>query len=211
MQEFLRHEGIDPGSRYRHDYVRREIRMHGFRSDSANLIDRIVREVTYAIWPALHEDAHPSYGAVVTNHWPKQFPHIPSAYSGSYYPCPNSIASRKFADGVTSFFVSGKRRNYLWIPKVITFSDEPSLFTVRDTVLFKGPRRSPEFASDGKDFVFVQRSASGAVLVMHWDGIIVIRNVRGQRENINTRCGLRRSLRRGRAASRKTWQLRSGH
>lgn len=163
--------------KFRLDYVRRELRANGFLTDPASLLNLVVAEVAYAMWPPLHEDTQPSYGVVITDVWEEHFKRIPEVYRGTSLPCKDGEKGRTYADGETSFFVRHNGEDQLWVPTLISFSDEASLFSLRDEVLFKA--RNENFVSKplkGTDFIIVQRARNGVVMVMHWGGIILMRD-----------------------------------
>jgi len=156
--------------------VRKELEANGFRNDPAKLRDRVVTEVAYAIWPPAHEDTQPGYGAIITDSWQHHRDCIPDVYVGETLDCADEEKGRTFADGDGSFFVCDGQAHKLWVPSLLSFSTEAALFSLRDEVLFNSRRRQPHVPSGESDFVIVQRSVDGVVLIMHWDGLIVMRD-----------------------------------
>lgn len=161
---------------FRLDYVRYELQANGFRVTDPDLFERVIIEVAYALWPPVHEDVQPSYGAIITDLWNERYLAIPETYQGESIHCDNDHKGRVFADGVGSFFVCESRQYHLWVPKLKSFSDEASLFSLRDEVLFKSRNKVGHAKPPGTDFVIVQRTHDGIVMVMHWDGIISMRH-----------------------------------
>ena len=161
---------------YRLEYVRSELRANNFRIGDSALFERVALEVAYAIWSPVHENAQPTYGAIVTNLWAEHHSSIPKSYSGQSIHCDDSHSGRTFADGIGSFFVCDHSRHYLWVPTLLSFSDEASLFSLRDEVLFKSKNQIAHSTPTGSDFIIIQRTTDGNVMIMHWDGIILVRN-----------------------------------
>ncbi|MCI0557470.1 MAG: hypothetical protein MN733_03165, partial [Nitrososphaera sp.] len=161
---------------YRLDYIRNELQANGFQINDPALFERVALEVAYAIWPPVHENVQPSYGAIVTDLWDQRYLSIPDSYSGDSIRCDDDHNGRTLADGVGSFFVRDSCQHHLWVPKLLSFSDEASLFSLRDEVLFKSKNKIPHAAPTSSDFVIVQRTFEGIVMVMHWNGIILVRS-----------------------------------
>lgn len=161
---------------FRQQYVKSELNANGFQADPANLVDQVAEEAAYALWPPVHENLQPSYGAIVTDQWELYFSRIDRPYGGHFQRCNSKELGRTLADGVTSFYVRDGHGEYLWTPEVLAFGDESALFSLRDSVLFKNAKEKPHDPPKGSDFIIIQRSKDGSVTIMHWDGVIVAKN-----------------------------------
>jgi DNA integrity scanning protein DisA with diadenylate cyclase activity len=158
--------------KWRSTYIREELLHNGFGSDPSGLIDLVVEEVAYAVFAPVHEGKRPTYGALVAQTTDDLAHSVKDEFDGDFSNC--GIESRYCADGISGFFLRGKRGCKLLVcGKGVAFRDEAALFLLRDKVLFAKLRRSPQkMPTQGeRDLVLVHRGENDTVTVMHWDGI----------------------------------------
>jgi len=150
--------------------------MHGLRIDPASLRDQLVEEVYHALWAPAHEGRQSSYGAIITDHWDIQHNYLEEYVNGECLSC-DCNDGRFYANGISSFFVSNKRaRPLIWCARQFSFTDEASVFSLRDEVLFGRPGVRPHDAPSNRDFIILKRFVDGTLLIMHWAGITSFKN-----------------------------------
>jgi hypothetical protein len=143
------------------------------------LRDAVIRELSYAIEPPLHEGALPSFGAIITASRKPLVDMVEEAYRGRECRLDTDDVMRRAADGVRCFYchyvVDGRTvRCSLWISDVTAFASEVALFSLRDEAVFKSTGHPPHRPNPPNDVMVVQRNSSGEVRLLSCSGILSI-------------------------------------